>query len=598
MISAPAVDIGESFDTISRPCSDVPEPAKDILDHSVLFMAPNKINIPALKEHFVREGRINISDITTIVNMAAQIFRTEPNVLDISGEVRVAGDLHGSYYDFLKLLEVGGDPSEFSYLFLGDYVDRGFFGCELLIHMLALKINYPTSFFMIRGNHESKHLTEHFNFKRECIYKYNSDVYYAFLSVFDTMPFAALIGEKRFFCVHAGISPQLKKIDALNGINRFREIPDTGMVTDMLWSDPVPAELDPSNTVTFIDNSARNCSYYYGATAVRQFLRANSLVALVRGHECKDTGFEMQFPRSGTNPFPTVITLFSCPNYVDSFKNQAAILLVKKEKIHFRQFSASPHPYFLPNFIDVFHLSLPYVAENIASMLLEILKFCSTPGEGEDKDTSLAARRGEITTKIHAVARLCGMFQTLRQENEAVVLLKGFSDGTLQKGLLLGGKTAIREALSSFQRAMEVDKPNLARPSPKSDSAAEKAAKELAYGSSSKEKEGGASSSSTPSSSSSSSSSDGKKGEDDEGEEVLASGRKRVSTYLRRLSSDQQLKAPLPSPSSANAPRVSSPSTKAVATRAAGAGEKHSESFTLDLPGMGANEEEGKQAKK
>lgn len=231
-------------------------------------------------------------------------------------------------------------------------------------------------------------------------------------------------------------------------------------------------------------------------------------------------------------------------------------------------------------------------------MLLEILKFCSTPGEGEDKDTSLAARRGEITTKIHAVARLCGMFQTLRQENEAVVLLKGFSDGTLQKGLLLGGKTAIREALSSFQRAMEVDKPNLARPSPKSDSAAEKAAKELAYGSSSKEKEGGASSSSTPSSSSSSSSSDGKKGEDDEGEEVLASGRKRVSTYLRRLSSDQQLKAPLPSPSSANAPRVSSPSTKAVATRAAGAGEKHSESFTLDLPGMGANEEEGKQAKK
>lgn len=108
--------------------------------------------------------------------------------------------------------------------------------------MLALKINFPKQFFMLRGNHESKHLTQHFNFKRECIYKYNSDVYNTFTQVFDTMPFAAMIGEKRFFCVHAGISPQLKKIDTLNTLNRFREIPETGLLTDLLWADPLPVD--------------------------------------------------------------------------------------------------------------------------------------------------------------------------------------------------------------------------------------------------------------------------------------------------------------------------------------------------------------------
>ena len=171
-----------------------------------------------------------------------------------------------------------------------------------------------------------------------------------------------------------------------------------------MWSDPIPEKMDPTSSVTFVENTARKCSYYYGyasyndtskhnyysfslplslslilfsAQAVKQFLRANSLVAVVRGHECKDNGFQMHFPRSGANSFPTVITLFSCPNYVDSFKNQAAILIVKKEKIQFKQFTASPHPYFLPNFFDVFHLSLPYVAENMVAMMLAMLTQCT-----------------------------------------------------------------------------------------------------------------------------------------------------------------------------------------------------------------------------
>jgi serine/threonine-protein phosphatase 2B catalytic subunit len=71
------------------------EPAREILTHSQLFFDKNKINIPLLQNHLTLEGRINISDVVAIINAASAIFKTEPNVLDISGEVRAVGDLHG-----------------------------------------------------------------------------------------------------------------------------------------------------------------------------------------------------------------------------------------------------------------------------------------------------------------------------------------------------------------------------------------------------------------------------------------------------------------------------------------------------------------------
>ena len=89
------LDISQPFDTVSRPCPTVTEPSREILDHSKLFTASNKINIQVLSDHFVKEGRLHIPDIIQIITTAAQIFRTEHNVLDIQDEVRVAGDLHG-----------------------------------------------------------------------------------------------------------------------------------------------------------------------------------------------------------------------------------------------------------------------------------------------------------------------------------------------------------------------------------------------------------------------------------------------------------------------------------------------------------------------
>ena len=181
------------------------------------------------------------------------------------------------------MLDVGGNPESTKYLFLGDYVDRGNFSIEVILVLYAIKLNYPQTIFMIRGNHECRQMTSFFNFRTECIAKYDQEIYDRFMESFDTIPLSCLINGK-FLGVHGGISPELETVANLNAINRFQEPPRAGLYCDLLWSDPVEAENGKARE-RYKTNETRGCSFIFNVDACNTFLKRNKLLSIVRAHE-------------------------------------------------------------------------------------------------------------------------------------------------------------------------------------------------------------------------------------------------------------------------------------------------------------------------
>merc|ERR1712096_70671 len=124
------------------------------------------------------------------------------------------------------------------YLFLGDYVDRGSFSIETLLLIFSLKLNFPKTIHLLRGNHECRQMTAFFNFRDECEYKYDQTVYKAFMESFDALPLCAIVNGK-FLAVHGGLSPDLQTLKQLDEIDRVQEPPRQGLICDILWADPI-----------------------------------------------------------------------------------------------------------------------------------------------------------------------------------------------------------------------------------------------------------------------------------------------------------------------------------------------------------------------
>ncbi|KAG6856514.1 hypothetical protein H0H87_003602 [Tephrocybe sp. NHM501043] len=456
----------------------VPQPAKNKPTEAEFFKVnergERKPNPFYLRDHFLREGRLTEEQALYIVERATELLKTEPNLMEVKSPVTICGDIHGQYYDLMKLFDVGGSIEENNYLFLGDYVDRGCFGIECLLYLYSLKLWYPKKFVLLRGNHECRHLTEYFTFKRECLHKYSEKVYDACIESFCALPVTAVV-DGRFFCVHGGISPNLVKLSDIAKLNRFQEPGSHGLLCDLLWSDPIPTfgreqeagELSVAPGTTYVHNSTRGCSWSFTYEAACQFLERNGLLGIIRGHEAQDAGYTM-YRKTPSKKFPSVITIFSAPNYLDLHHNRGAVLKYANKNITIRQFNYTNHPYWLPNFVDAFTWSLPFVGAKITDMLLAVLSVCSQEelseadaDSGDEMEPGLSAeesqkRRQEIKKKIMAIGKMQKVFQMLREESENATELQ-FDNSVLRSDGLSVQGTKMGRQVRNFDDARRLD---------------------------------------------------------------------------------------------------------------------------------------------
>ena len=252
-------------------------------------------------------------EIKFLIDKSLSIIKEQKMLVELEAPLHVCGDIHGQYYDLLRIFEHCGYPGEYNYLFLGDYVDRGKQSLETVCLLLCYKIKYPEKVTLLRGNHESSVTNRIYGFYDECKRRYNVRIWRSFTDLFNYLPVAAIIDEK-ILCMHGGLSPELKNLQNIQDITRPTDIPDTGLLCDLLWS-------DPDKDVLEYDENDRGVSVIFGEKIVQDFNKKNDLDLIIRAHQVVDDGYEFFAQRQ-------LITIFSAPNYCGEFDNSAGIMII------------------------------------------------------------------------------------------------------------------------------------------------------------------------------------------------------------------------------------------------------------------------------
>mmetsp|Transcript_20459 Transcript_20459/g.42415 ORF Transcript_20459/g.42415 Transcript_20459/m.42415 type:complete len:304 (+) Transcript_20459:67-978(+) len=253
------------------------------------------------------------AQLKALCSAAREAFLSQSALLELEAPLKICGDVHGQYHDLLRLFEYGGFPPESNYLFLGDYVDRGKQSLETITLLFSYKVKYSENFFLLRGNHECASITRIYGFYDECKRRYNIKLWKQFCDVFNCLPVCALVDEK-IICMHGGLSPEITTMDQVRRLVRPTDVPDTGLICDLLWADP------DKDIAGWAEND-RGVSFIFGPDVVTSFLQKQDMDLVCRAHQVVEDGYEFFAKRQ-------LITIFSAPNYCGEFDNAGAIMTI------------------------------------------------------------------------------------------------------------------------------------------------------------------------------------------------------------------------------------------------------------------------------
>ncbi|ERN04301.1 serine/threonine-protein phosphatase PP1 [Amborella trichopoda] len=278
-----------------------------LLDDLIRRLTENRKTKPS------KQVKLTESEIKQLCIVAKEIFMSQPNLLELEAPINICGDIHGQYPDLLRLFEYGGFPPDANYLFLGDYVDRGKQSIETICLLLSYKIKFPDNFFLLRGNHECASINRIYGFYDECKRRFSVRLWKVFTDCFNCLPVAAVIDDK-ILCMHGGLSPELESLDQIRSIERPVDVPDQGLLCDLLWA-------DPDREIKGWGENDRGVSYTFGADKVAEFLEKHDLDLICRAHQVVEDGYEFFADRR-------LVTIFSAPNYCGEFNNAGAMMHV------------------------------------------------------------------------------------------------------------------------------------------------------------------------------------------------------------------------------------------------------------------------------
>lgn len=271
---------------------------------------------------------IKESEVKLLCMKAREVLVEEANVQRIDTPVTICGDIHGQFFDLMELFKIGGELPDTNYLFLGDFVDRGYYSVETFLLLIALKVRYPDRIMLIRGNHETRQITQVYGFYDECLRKYGSvNVWRYCTEIFDYLSLASLI-EDRILCVHGGLSPSIATIDEIRSLDRKQEVPHDGSMCDLLWSDP--------EDINGWGISPRGAGYIFGSDVVKSFNHCNDIELITRAHQLAMDGYKWWFEQN-------LVTVWSAPNYCYRCGNIATVMELDEQlNYHFKTFEAAP----------------------------------------------------------------------------------------------------------------------------------------------------------------------------------------------------------------------------------------------------------------